>query len=343
MSWVPQPAPGTTSAAFTYDHAFTIVSRNGQAASTDPAGNQTSIPGSRSFTGTYNFLDLLTDWTAAGSSNSVIYDGQRRLLQWIRNGQIRRFHYDEMGRLLFETDGTGIVTASWLYRENQIVAMADSSGVYFYHSDLSGNTAFLTDESAGIAARYKYLPYGLQAGSVTTVQNPFTFVGIFGVLDLKDGLYYMGSRTYDAETRAFLSNDPIGMGVAVNARGYARNNPVNFIDPDGRTGRYASEWGNWMAPSSANRNDAGPRMQYPAPPARSKSSGSTIDPCKIEDTLWNTAGSTKYGGAVGVLKVLDDLRAQGSYGDALYDAAATGISKASLVDLHTKTLLPGLL
>jgi len=327
-TWIPQLTPEIIRTAFAYNLSFTVVSRNGQAASTDSGGNQTSIPGSRSFAGTYNFLDLLTEWTAAGSSNSAVYDGQRRLVQWTRNGATRKFHYDEMGRLLFETNGTGTVTASWLYRDNQIVAMADSGGVYFYHADLSGNVAFLTDKSANIAARYRYLPYGLQADSVTTVQNPFTFVGIFGVLDLEDGLYYMGSRTYDAEIRAFLSNDPIGMGVAVNARGYARNNPVNLIDPDGRTSRYPSEWGNWMAPGSANRNNAGPRMQYPATPARSKpkSSGNTIDPCKIENTIWNTLGTGKYGGAAGTLKVLHDLQ-QASYGEAIYDAAGTILGK----------------
>jgi len=320
LTWVPQLTPETTNSTFTYGHSFTVVSRNGQAATTDPAGDQTSIPAPRSFSGTYNFLDLLTDWTASGNSNSAIYDGQRRLLQWSQNGEKRKFHYDERGRLLFATNGANVITASWLYRENQVVAMADSHGVYFYHTDLSGNVAFLSDTSGSVVARYQYLPFGQQVNSTAIVNNPFTFVGSFGVIDLHDGLYYTGSRTYDAVIRSFLSNDPIGMGVTVNAREYAANNPINLIDPDGRTSRYPSKWEGWMMSGYGNRNDSGPNWGYP-PPVPLSSKGDEVDPCKIENTIINTAGShEKTGDATGVLNVLNDLR-QGNYGDAVYDVA----------------------
>ena len=333
LTWVPQLISESTDATFTYGHSFTVVSRNGEPATTDIAGNQTSIPGSRAFTGTYNFLDLLTDWTASGTSNSAVYDGQRRLVQWTRNGEIRNFHYDETGRLLFETNHADDVTAAWLYRENQIIAMADSNGIYSYHTDLSGNVSFLSDTSGAVIARYGYLPFGLQTSSMATVNNPFTFVGAFGVIDLDDGLYYMGSRTYDAVIRAFLSNDPIGMGVTVNAREYAKNNPVNWIDPDGRQSHRYSGVSSMIRP--------GPDMAGGGykPPARKQTlremrglppeaAGGGIDPCVI-DALWNTACSDKkYGTAAGVMKVMDDLR-KGSYGDALYDAVGTGLGKAN--------------
>ncbi len=139
----------------------------------------------------------------AGVDNSVVYDGQDRLIQWTRGTSIRNFHYDEHNRLLFETNAVNAITAMWLYRGNQVVAMADSNGTYFYHTDLNGNVSFLSDASGGVAAAYSYLPFGLQTVPVDTIHNPFTFVGSFGVLDLGEGLYYMQSRTYDARTHAF--------------------------------------------------------------------------------------------------------------------------------------------
>ncbi len=328
LTWGSQLTPETTNSTFTYGRSFTVVSRNGQTATTDPAGNQTSIPGPRAFSGTYNFFDLLTDWTASGSSNSALYDGQRRLLQWSRNGEKRKFHYDERGRLLFETNDADVITASWLYRENQVIAMADSNGMYFYHNDLSGNISFLSNTSGTVVAHYNYLPFGLKTNSAATINNPFTFVGSFGVLDLHDGLYYMGSRMYDAVIRAFLSNDPVGMGVTANARQYAADNPVNLIDPDGRSSRGSSEWGEWMRSDWGNRNSSGPNWGYP-PPAPKGTSKSTFDPCEIGTALWNAAGTTKeYGDTVAVLTILNDLR-QGNYGDAVYDIAGTAIGKAN--------------
>jgi len=320
VSWVPALTSENTSSQYTYNHSFTIVTRNGQAAATDAMGNQTAIPGPRAFTGVFDYQNLLTSWSTSMDSNEAVYDGQNRLIQWTQGTVVRRFHYDESDRLLFETDANNTLTAMWLYRGKQIVAMADNAGLYFYHNDLSSNVAFLTDTAAQIVASYRYLPFGLQTQSLSTIRNPFTFVGTFGVLDLGEGLYYMRSRTYDALTRAFLSNDPVGLGVTANAREYARNNPVNWIDPSGRV---------YM------RSDIGGNLGRDSSPADwnyyQKPSGSTDNGCLV-GTAWNIATSQNgnLGGAAGVLQMLDKLR-QGGYelGEALLDGAGTALGMYS--------------
>jgi RHS repeat-associated protein len=250
------------------------------------------------------------------------------LIRWTRDGYIRNFHYDEQDRLLFETDDSGNLTAMWLYRGAQVIAMATSSDVFFYHTDLKGNIALLSDEAGDIITIYHYLPFGLKTVAGGNFGNPFTYVGAFGVIDLEEGLYYMRSRTYDALTRAFLSNDPIGMGVTVNAREYARNNPVNWIDPDGRISfltQYSAEGavGPRVGADFDNKVYNEPTMRYEQPRGQH-------DPCMI-GTAWNVATTNKhYGNAAGVGQILVKLY-NGEYGDAAYDTAGLAVGLVSRV------------
>jgi RHS repeat-associated protein len=64
------------------------------------------------------------------------------------------------------------------------------------------------------------------------------------------GLEYFGARYYDGSTGRFLSEDPVFLAIgtdqgqleqilkdpqALNSYAYARNNPLKYIDPDGKT------------------------------------------------------------------------------------------------------------
>jgi RHS repeat-associated protein len=327
--WSPTLTAENTASQFTYDRSFTLTSRNGQAAATDANGNQTTIPGSRNFTGSYDYQNLLTSWNAGSKTNAAIYDGLNRLIQWAQNGIVRKFHYDEHDRLLFETDGDNAITSMWLYRGKQVIAMANDDGIFCYHTDLNGNIIFLSNAGTGtVAARYDYLPFGMQTQTSSSVSNPFTYVGAFGVIDLGEGLYYMRSRTYDSHIGAFLSNDPIGMGVTTNAREYARNNPVNWIDPDGLFGfltQYSAE-GATAPRVGADFNNKiynAPTYTYEQP------RGGANDPCLI-GTAWNVATSLEgnYGTGASVLQMLSKF-VQGEYGDGILDGLGTALGKIS--------------
>lgn len=46
-----------------------------------------------------------------------------------------------------------------------------------------------------------------------------------------------GARDYDAETGRWTAKDPIGFdGGDTNLFGYAANDPINYIDPEGKNG-----------------------------------------------------------------------------------------------------------
>ncbi len=57
--------------------------------------------------------------------------------------------------------------------------------------------------------------------------------GQFGYYHDYSGRYLLGHRFYDSFTGRFVTRDPIGYQGGINLYGFAGNNPVNEIDPDG--------------------------------------------------------------------------------------------------------------
>jgi RHS repeat-associated protein len=52
------------------------------------------------------------------------------------------------------------------------------------------------------------------------------------------GFYTMRARCYDPTVGRFISQDPLGFGGGdVNLYAYVKNNPVNFVDPEGLKNR----------------------------------------------------------------------------------------------------------
>ena len=49
------------------------------------------------------------------------------------------------------------------------------------------------------------------------------------------GFYYMGARDYDPQSTRFLSTDPMGHAASMSLYDYANGDPINFVDPRGRS------------------------------------------------------------------------------------------------------------
>ena len=110
----------------------------------------------------------------------------------------------------------------------------------FYHFDEIGTTLFLTDDAGAITDTYAITPYGEQVDRTGSAENPFTFLGAYGVTqEGSTGLYYMGFRWYDSTTARFLTRDPLpGLAPkALNRYQYAFGNPLVSLDPQGKGSR----------------------------------------------------------------------------------------------------------
>jgi RHS repeat-associated protein len=109
----------------------------------------------------------------------------------------------------------------------------NESHTFYYHTDRTGSTRLVTDEDKNIVSSYTYHPFGetgIEEGS-----EDYLFTG-----KERDGtgLYYFGARYYDPDLGRFITRDPSGGYIkapqTLNRYAYCLNNPLKFIDPDGR-------------------------------------------------------------------------------------------------------------
>ncbi|HEX5749058.1 MAG TPA: SpvB/TcaC N-terminal domain-containing protein [Archangium sp.] len=126
--------------------------------------------------------------------------------------------------------------------------MPDTNFLYFYHPDHIGSTSYVTDTEGELYEHMQYFPSGepwVDQRS-NTERLPHLFSG--KELDQETGLYYFGARYYDPRVGLWASTDPAatgyidgeGLGGVYNPFNlatytYAANNPLKFVDPDGRS------------------------------------------------------------------------------------------------------------
>jgi RHS repeat-associated protein len=106
---------------------------------------------------------------------------------------------------------------------------------YYYHSDHLGSTSLITDLDGNVVQHVEYVPFG--EVFIEERNNKWNTPYLFNAkeLDEETGLYYYGTRYYDARLSLLLGADPMQEKYPdVSTYAYCVQNPVKFIDPDGR-------------------------------------------------------------------------------------------------------------
>lgn len=106
---------------------------------------------------------------------------------------------------------------------------------YFFHPDHLGSSSYITNLVGTVSQHIEYLPFGelLVDEHLNSHNSPFKFNA--KELDPEMGNYYYGARYYDPKLSIWLSVDPLAeKGPQYSPYIYTFNNPVYWIDPDGR-------------------------------------------------------------------------------------------------------------
>ena len=195
--------------AYTFDGNGAMNNQAGQAITWDTKDNLV----------TRNGITYFYD----GNETRRAKTGERYVINELSNSVLAETNDAGMYLYYYVYGPTGL-----LYRQNAI-----TNAVEYYHYDFRGSTVAMTDASQNVVRQYQYDAYGRilqQTPAATSDDNPFRYVGQYGVQYEDASLYFMRARYYDPNTGKFLSEDPIW---STNLFAYGDNNPILNNDPSG--------------------------------------------------------------------------------------------------------------
>jgi len=209
---------------------------------------------------------------------NLSWDDENRLTKTIDSSGTTEYKYDDAGKRIVKKGKYGeavYIDSNYTVRNGNVEGKhvfagqtriasklcdkdsqgLDETGVYYFHGDHLGSSSVITDEAGRFFETLEYFPYGetwVKEGSESK-SLPFKYTG--KEEDPETGLYYYGSRYYDAKVSRWCSVDPAlgdylplrkdkndialpGIGGVYRPSNltmyqYAGNNPVMIKDPNG--------------------------------------------------------------------------------------------------------------
>jgi RHS repeat-associated protein len=223
----------------------------------DAAGNQRGVTSSPYYRGTFDAVNMMSARTLSAGTERYLYTADDERIAVTRpNGETLYTLRGLDGKVLREFKRSVTGTVSWekdyIWRGGSLLATIDKAGLTtHYHLDHLGTPRLLTDATGEKLAFNTYYPFGREIDDADpALGDRMKFTG--HERDAGDSaanaLDYMHARSYGPNLGRFLSVDPAmdlkkieANPQAWNRYSYVSNNPIAFVDPDGRETRLAIE------------------------------------------------------------------------------------------------------
>jgi RHS repeat-associated protein len=148
--------------------------------------------------------------------------------------------YDLGGRAIAEINGSGSVIREELFAGGKHLGTYTNNATYFSHGDGLGTERVRSDMTGAACETIQSLPYGDGQSTSGNCGDPSTRHFTGKERDTETGLDYFGARYYGSAFGTFTSADPRFFQGSMlidpqrfNLYGYARDNPLRWIDPSG--------------------------------------------------------------------------------------------------------------
>ncbi|HEX3154955.1 MAG TPA: RHS repeat-associated core domain-containing protein [Candidatus Angelobacter sp.] len=177
---------------------------------------------------------------------SYTYDGngERVLKSNTSTGAAVKRYWSIGGNTLAEGDGSGNLTAEYIYFGGKRVARIDlpANTVHYYLSDHLASTSIVASAAGTVEEESDYYPFGTEVIVTGPGVNELKFTG--KERDSETNLDYFGARYYGNALGRFMTPDwsakPVTVPYAdlhdpqtLNQYAYVRNSPISKADPDG--------------------------------------------------------------------------------------------------------------
>jgi RHS repeat-associated protein len=206
----------------------------------DAAGNMTN------YTAPGQYVYDAENRLSSTAGTSYIYDGngERVLKSNTSSGAPIKRYWSMGGNTLAEGDGSGNLTAEYVYFGGKRVARIDlpANTVHYYLSDHLGSTSIVASATGTVEEESDYSPFGTEVIVTGPAVNELKFTGMRR--DTESQLDYFGARYYSKAFGRFLTPDwstnpvPVPYGnfynpQSLNLYGFVGGNPMSKVDIDG--------------------------------------------------------------------------------------------------------------
>jgi len=191
----------------------------------DGNGNPTT------YKGTALCFDPENRLTSYGTTMTAGYDGDG-LRAWKSTTSGKTYYVYDGDSPVLELNSSGTVTAFNVWGANGLLSRRTGTTSVYYTFDPQGSVVQRLDANENILSASAYDAWGNPL--VPNPNDPFGYDAQWGYYtDNETGLLLLTHRYYDPTQVRFLTRDPIGYNGGVNLYGYAGNEVVELVDPNG--------------------------------------------------------------------------------------------------------------
>jgi len=187
---------------------------------------------------TYDGFDRLSTFTAGGNTSTYRYDPEGLRSKKETTSGATRYHYDNAGRVVAESNSSGQVTAQNIWGQKALTRKVSGS-YYYYLYNGHGDVVKVVDGSGNVVNNYSYDEWGNILSKTEGIFNPLKYAGEY--YDDESGLIYLRARYYDPTVGRFISRDTvegqINNPLSLNLYTYVLGNPLKYVDPTGHVSR----------------------------------------------------------------------------------------------------------
>ena len=127
---------------------------------------------------------------------------------------------------------------------------------FYYHPDHLGSSSYITNLDGEVVQHIKYVPFGEEF--IEERNNTWNTPYLFNAkeYDEETGMYYYGARYYEPRISLWMSTDPLQeKDPNISSFCYTSNNPIKYIDPNGKSMREYDTDGNVISDLGGNKID----------------------------------------------------------------------------------------